>query len=394
VQISQQLTKIPQSVTIAQADRIRKLRAEGKQVIALQTGDPDFSTPRPIITAAHEAMQQGYTHYAASRGLPELREALSHKLARDNSVDYDPETEILVTNGGVHAYFCALQAILNDGDEVLVPDPSWMTHANVVTLLGKVTKRVPARPEHGFWPQRDDWEKSVSAKTVALVVNSPSNPTGAVASADYLERLVLFAASHNLYVISDEVYEAILFDGRSHVCVAALPEARERTLLVNSFSKTYAMTGWRLGYLAASAPVISQALKASQHTVTNPAPFTQRAAVRALTDPEVAAAVRQMAATYERRRDLAVGLLEANKPAGIGMIQPQGAFYLFLDVRHLEPSSIKAVDELLENYQVSLVPGVAFGPSGEGFVRMTFAASEADIEEGLKRILKWAEDKS
>ena len=146
--------------------------------------------------------------------------------------------------------------------------------------------------------------------------------------------------------------------------------------------------------MAAAAPVISQALKASQHTVTNAAPFTQRAAVRALADPQVAAAERQMAATYERRRDLAVGLLEANKPDGIGMIQPQGAFYLFLDVRRLEPSSIKAVDELLENYQVSLVPGVAFGPSGEGLVRMTFAASEADIEEGLKRIFKWAEDKS
>ena len=390
MRLCQQLQYIRESPTIALADRVRKLKAEGKQVIALQTGDPDFATPTPIVEAAQQALQDGFTHYSNSRGLPELREIISHQLAQKYQVHYDPESEILVTNGGVHAYFCALRAILDPDDEVLVPDPTWITHANVVTLLGGQKKRVASRAEYDFWPQIEDWEQAVSEKTVALVINSPHNPTASVASAEYLHEVMRFAIRHNLYVISDEVYQTIMFDGRPHVCVASLPEARERTLLINSLSKSYAMTGWRVGYLAAPANVISQALKVSQHTITNVAPFVQKAAICALTDPQVTVALKQMVAHYQQRRDLALDIIKTQHDAGVRVIDPQGAFYLFLDVRQLGNSSMTIAEQLLNDALVSVVPGVAFGNCGEGFVRMTIAASEEEIETGLRKLLKWA----
>ena len=391
MKLNSQIQQIQESVTVALADRVRQLKAQGKHLIALQTGDPDFSTPKPIIDAAHKALKDGLTHYASSRGLPDLRKAISHTLTHENHVHYDPESEILVTNGGVHAYFCGLKAILNLGEEVLVSDPAWMTHANVITLLGGKPKRIPSKPEDNFWPQMDAWEQSVSSKTVALVINSPNNPTGSVATEEYLCNLAQFALRHNLYIISDEVYHAILFDDLQHVCVASLPEARDRTLLINSFSKTYAMTGWRIGYLAAPASVISQALKASQHSITNVSPFVQKAALCALTDSEVAVAVKQMVARYQQRRDMAVDILKSRYNAGVGLIEPQGAFYLFLDIRKLLNKSSVVAERLLNETLISIVPGSAYGACGEGFLRMTTAASEETIEAGINGLLDWAE---
>lgn len=392
--VNQRLKSLPQSATVALADRVRQLSAEGKQIVALQTGDPDFPTPVPIVEAAHQAMREGWTHYVASRGLPELREAIAEKLGSFDRTEYDPSTEILVTHGGVHAYHCALQAILNPGDEVLIPDPIWMTHVNVARMLGAAVRRVPSRPEDRFWPRLDDWESAVSSRTVALVVNSPSNPTGSMASEEYLAALVQFAVGHNLYIISDEVYETIVFDNRKHVSVASLPGARERTLLVNSFSKTFAMTGWRIGYLAAPAIVIDQALKASQNSITNVAPFVQRAAICALTDPEVSVAVRQMVARYQQRRDLAMNILKLHAVADIDVVEPQGAFYLFLDVRGLGVSSAVIAERLLGEALVSIVPGSVYGGCGEGFLRMTIAASEEQIEGGIRGLLNWASRQS
>ncbi len=390
MELNHQLQQIEESATVALADKVRKLKAEGKNIIALQTGDPDFQTPTPIVEAAYRAMRDGWTHYVASRGLPELREAITHKLRTVNQIEYDPDTEILVTNGGVHAYHCALSAILNPGDEVLIPDPIWMTHVNVAKMLGAVVKRVPSRPEGNFWPQIEDWEDAMSPRTVALVVSSPNNPTGSMASEEYLAALVQFATRNNLYIISDEVYESIVFDNRKHVPVASLPGAREKTLLVNSFSKTYAMTGWRIGYLATSATVIDQALKASQNSITNVSPFVQRAAICALTDPEVATKVKEMAACYQQRRDLALHVLKFPPGADIGVVEPQGTFYLFLDVRKLGIRSDVVAARLLDEALVSMVPGSVYGGCGEGFLRMTIAASERDIEAGLHRLLEWA----
>ncbi len=388
--INQQLSTIQESATIALADKIRKMQASGKKVYALQTGDPDFATPQPIIDATQRAMNNGLTHYTNSRGLPSLRKAIATRLKRDNGLEYDPETEILVTSGGIHACYCALQAVLNPGDEVLVPDPIWMTHANLPLVMRGSVIRVPSTPENDFWPTIEAWEKALTPHTVALAINSPNNPSGMVASRAYLERLNAFAGTHGLYVISDEVYEKLLYEGQQHTRFAALPAAKARTLFVNSFSKTYAMTGWRLGYLAAPAEVISQALKASQFSITNVVPFIQEAAAFALGSVEVDGIVAEMAKRYAQRRDRILQIYREFSHTPIRLTAPQGAFYVFIDVRALGQPSADVAEQLLDQCNVAIVPGSVYGSCGEGFLRMTFAASDEDVEAGFRAILEWA----
>jgi aspartate/methionine/tyrosine aminotransferase len=388
--LNQQIVAMRESATIALADRVRRLLAAGQRVIALQTGDPDFATPAPIIAAALDAMNKGLTHYANSRGLPSLRKGIAARLKQDDGIDLDPESEILVTSGGIHAYYCALQSILNAGDQVLVPDPVWMTHANMPLVMRGQAVRVPSTPENDFWPTFEAWERALTPRTVALAINTPNNPTGMVAPRAYLERLVQFAAAHGLYIISDEVYERLVFDGAQHTRLMSLPGARERTLLVNSFSKTFAMTGWRVGYLAAPAPIISEALKASQFSITNLAPFVQEAAAFALSSVYVSSLVDQMVAAYARRRGRVLDLYRAYGPTPIRLTAPQGAFYYFLDARALGMPSVTMAERLLEEASVAVVPGAVYGDCGEGFLRMTIAASDAEVEAGISAILAWA----
>lgn len=386
---NQQLEAVPQPATVALADRVRQMAKDGRRVIALQTGDPDFATPAPIVEAAHRAMRDGLTHYSDSRGLPKLREAIAEKLKNHNRVDYSSDSEILVTCGAVHAYYCALQAILNPGDEVLIPDPAWMTHNNLVLVVRGAPVRVPALPEDDFFPTMEAWERAVSPRTRALVINSPSNPAGMVASAEYLAELSRFARRHDLCVISDETYERILYDGREHTCFASLPEARNRTLLVQSLSKTYAMTGWRVGYMAAPQSIVDQALKVSQYSITNLAPFIQHAAAFALTSRDMDAEIEVMVNTYARRRELVMRLWRECGDVPIRLSVPQGAFYLFLDARELGMPSVELSERLLEEEGVALAPGSAFGAMGEGFVRATIAASDTDVADGCLALLAW-----
>lgn len=387
--LNERLVNLSESASVALADRVRRLRTEGKTIWALATGDPDFPTPAPIINAASEAMLAGATHYSFSRGLPKLREAIAAK-HRGQGAEFDPETEILVTCGGVHAYHCALMAILNPDDEVLVPDPAWMTHVNTVKAVGGRPVRVPSVAENNFWPTLADWESCLTSRTVALVVNSPNNPTGKVAEADYLAEVVAFAVAHDLYVISDEVYDGILFDRRKHTCVASLPGAKDRTLLVQSLSKTYAMTGWRVGWLAGPDKVIAQALKAGQNSITNLAPFIQEAAAFALTDADMAKESRTMAEAYERRRDRVVSRYDEAQGGAIRLSAPEGAFYFFLDARGLGLPSQVVAERLLNEASVSVVPGNVYGPSAEGFLRMTIAASDETIDAGFEALMDWA----
>ena len=247
-----QFEKIHQSQTVAMADRVHALKAAGYKIIGLQTGDPDFPTPPAILDAAFQAMQDGLTHYAPSRGLIDLRRVASAKLQRDNSVSYDPETELLITHGGIHAYYLAMQSVLNPDDEVLIPDPSYATHSNMAIMLRGNVVRVPAPAENGFIPLFESWEKALSSKTRVIVLNYPSNPTGAYPTREYLQRLHDFAAAHKLWIVSDEVYENLYY-GEKPTSAAALDSAKEHTILIHSLSKTYAMTGWRVGYLAAPA---------------------------------------------------------------------------------------------------------------------------------------------
>lgn len=384
-----QFERIRQSSTVALADRVLALKAAGRDIIPLHVGDPDFDTDPAILDAATRAMRGGLTHYASSRGDRDLRLAIAAKLRRDNGLIYDPDKEIIVTHGGIHAYYLAVQSILSPDDEVLIPDPSWATHANMVTLLRGRAIRVPARAERGFIPALEDWERAITPKTRALVINYPANPTGAYPSLSYLAVLQDFASRHDLWILSDEVYENLYY-GKKPTSAGAPAGAKERTLLINSLSKSYAMTGWRVGFLAAPQAVIENALKAGQNSITCVTPFIQKAAAFALSDPDVQNTVAEMRTAYARRRALVLNIAKEYPQTRVGITPPQGAFYFFLDFRFLERDSLSICEEILEEKSVALVPGSAFGAGGEGFVRMTIAACDADVERGIRAILDWA----
>lgn len=390
--LNQQFEDIRQSPTVAMADRVAALNASGRRVIPLQVGDPDFATPVSILEIALGAMREGLTHYGPSRGFLDLRLAASLKLDRDNGLTYDPEGEILVTHGGIHAYYLAVQSIINPSDEALIPDPTWGTHANMVRMLRGKVVRIPARPEDGFLPDFKDWEKALTARTRLIILNYPSNPTGAYPDRAYLRKLQEFAAAHDLWVVSDEVYENLFYEEKP-TSAGAFPGAKERTLLVHSLSKTYAMTGWRVGYLAGPSQVIENALKASQNSITCVAPFVQKAAAFALTDPEVQAQAAGMRDKYASRRSLVLQVARRTGSQRLKVSPPMGAFYFFLDLRSLGLTSQEICERILDEAGVGLVPGSAFGAQGEGFARMTIAASDADVEAGFGKVMEWANEK-
>jgi aspartate/methionine/tyrosine aminotransferase len=283
-----------------------------------------------------------------------------------------------------------MQSILNPGDDVLVPDPSWATHSNMAIMLRGNVIRVPAPAENGFIPQFESWLRALTHKTKVIVLNYPSNPTGAFPTREYLQKLHDFAKEHNLWIVSDEVYGSLFYEGKP-TSAAAIEGAKERTLLVNSLSKSYAMTGWRVGFLAAPAAVIQNALKAGQNSITCVAPFIQKAAAFALTDPAIQQVTADMRAAYSRRRDLVLRLARELECEKVKVIPPQGAFYFFLDLRALKMSSVEMCEKILETEGVGLVPGSAFGEQGEGFIRLCIAASDEDVEAGFRKIVKWAE---
>jgi aspartate/methionine/tyrosine aminotransferase len=388
--LNTQFELIRQSATVAMADRIHALKDAGKQVVGLQVGDPDFGTPPAVLDVALKAMQAGLTHYGPSRGYPDLLTAVAQKLMRDEGVSYDPKTEILVTHGGIHAYYTALQSILNPGDDVLIPDPTWATHVNMTTMLRGNVIRVPAPVENGFIPFFESWGKALTSKTRVIVLNYPSNPTGAYPDREYLQKLQGFAKAHDLWIVSDEVYGSLYYDEKP-TSAAAVDGAKERTLIVNSLSKSYAMTGWRVGFLAAPARVIENALKAGQNSITCVAPFIQKAAAFALTDPAIQKVTAEMRDGYARRRALVMRISHELESDRLVVTPPQGAFYFFLDLRPLKMSSVEICEKILDDVGVGLVPGSAFGEQGEGFVRMTIAASDEDVEAGIRKIVEWAE---
>ncbi|MBL8077962.1 MAG: pyridoxal phosphate-dependent aminotransferase [Anaerolineales bacterium] len=388
--LNEQFELIRQSATVAMSDRIIALKASGKKIVGLQVGDPDFGTPPAVIEESLKAMQSGLTHYGPSNGTLELRKAIAAKLLRDEGVTYNPDSEILVTHGGIHAYYTGMQSILNPGDDVLIPDPSWATHSNMVTMLRGNVIRVPAPAENGFIPFFESWEKALTTKTRIIVLNYPSNPTGAYPSREYLQKLQDFAKANDLWIVSDEVYGSLYYEGRP-TSAAAIEGAKERTLIVNSLSKSYAMTGWRVGFLAAPARVIENAQKAGQNSITCVAPFIQKAATFALTDPAIQEVTANMRAGYGRRRELVIRLSHELECERVRIIPPQGAFYFFLDLRPLKMTSVEMCEKILDEYGVGLVPGSAFGEQGEGFIRMSIAASDEDVEAGFRKIVEWAE---
>ncbi len=395
MKLNHQFEQIQHSSTVAIADRLLALKENGRKIIPLHMGDPDFETTAAILDVAIKAMKDGLTHYGPSRGYPDFLEAAAARLNSYNNgspggiKSYEPETEILVTHGGVHAYYLALQSILNPGDEVLIPDPSWPTHANMVKLLRGCVVPVPAPAENGFIPAIAAWREALTSKTRVIVINYPANPTGVYPSREYLQELQEFAGEHNLWVVSDEVYQNLYY-GEKPISAGAFPGVKDRTLLVNSLSKTYAMTGWRVGYLAGPKQVIENALKAGQNSITCVAPFIQKAAAFALSDDGVQTAAAEMRAAYARRIEIVMQIAHEYGESPVGVMPPAGAFYFFLDFRAIKMSSLDICGRILEEAGVGLVPGSVFGEQGEGFIRMAITESDTNVEKGIREILDWA----
>lgn len=353
----------------------------GEAVIHFELGRPDFDTPEYIKQAACKALAEGKVHYTSNFGLMELRQAIADKLSRENKIDYKP-SEVLVTVGLSEAVFAVLAAVLNEGDEILVPDPVWLNYVNVPNLLGAKAITYRLKEENGFQMDLEEIRSKITDRTRAVVIVTPNNPTGGILSMEILQGLAAIAIENDLMVLSDEVYERLIYGGAEHISIASLPGMKEHTFTLNGMSKAYAMDGWRLGYVAAPEEYILTMNKFHQHNTTCAPSFVQAAAIAALTQEN--GEVDQMVEEYRRRRDYAVDAINASP--GISCRCPKGAFYIFINCKQLGMKSADLADYLLENAKIALVPGDVFGPAGEGYLRMSFANCYENVVEGCKRL--------
>jgi aminotransferase len=377
------------------ADRLKRIKPSGIRrffglaqempaCINLGVGEPDFCTPMHALAAGWEAARQGKTHYAPTNGLPELREALAEKASRDYGLNYDPNCEILVTVGGTQAIFLALMALLNAGDEVLIPDPGFVAYEPDVLMAGGVPVRIPLLEENNFRPSIDAVTSLVTERSRVMILNHPNNPTGSLLSHDEATALARVAVERDMVVISDEVYEKIVYNGARHYCSATFRGMRERTLVVNSFSKTYAMTGLRVGYVYGVRELLASLWLVHQYTVACVDTLSQYVALAALKGPQTF--VRKMVREFDRRRHLVYERL--NEIEGFRCLLPEGAFYAFPNIRALGLSSEQLAEFFVKEAEVLTVPGSAFGHCGEGYLRLSYAAAYEKLEEALNRMEK------
>lgn len=353
----------------------------GEKVLHFEIGRPDFDTPEYIKQAACQALSEGKVHYTSNFGLMELRQAIADKLKRENNIDCKA-TEVLVTVGLSEAVFAVLATILEEGDEILVPDPVWLNYINVPNLLGARAVTYGLTEETGFQLDLDEIRAKITPRTRAVVIVTPNNPTGGVLAEDVLKELADIAIQNDLMVISDEIYERLIYDGARHISIASLPGMKERTFTMNGMSKAYAMDGWRLGYVAAPEEYILAMNKFHQHNTTCAPSFVQAAAIAALT--REGDEVKEMVKEYQRRRDYAVKAI--NEIPGLSCQCPKGAFYIFINCKSLGMKSADLSAWLLENAKIALVPGDVFGPGGEGYLRMSFANSYENVVEGCEHL--------
>ncbi|MCS7055036.1 MAG: aminotransferase class I/II-fold pyridoxal phosphate-dependent enzyme [Thermoflexales bacterium] len=374
--ISQRVASIPPSGI----RRFFDIAATMPDVISLGIGEPDFVTPEPILNAGIASLRRGETAYTSNSGMIELRRALSAHLARLYGVEYDPEAELLITVGVSEAMYLALTAIVDPGDEVIVPQPCFVSYAPEVALAGGVAVVIPTCVQHEFQVTGEEIAAHITPRTKAILIGYPSNPTGAVMSRARLMEIARLAEQHDLIVISDEIYDRLVY-GVEHVCFASLPGMQARTILLGGFSKDYAMTGWRIGYAAAPAEILSAMRKVHQYTIMSAPTTGQHAALVALQEGEEH--VQRMVAEYDRRRRLIVSGCNA---LGLDCFEPRGAFYAFPSIAKTGMSDEEFAEKLLIEEQVAVVPGSAFGAGGAGYVRMAYAQSYEKIEQALERI--------
>lgn len=391
LELSRVCSAISPSPTLAIDARAKEMRALGRDVISFCAGEPDFKTPQYIRTAAHEALDMGLTGYTAVPGTIELRRAICAKLKSDNGLTYEP-AQIVVSNGAKASLFTAMSALLNPGDEVLIPTPCWVSYPEMVRLAGGVPVLVPGSPEKGFVVEAEDLRPYVTERTKLLILNSPNNPNGCVWSRAQLAGIAELAVEKAFYVISDEIYEKLIYDGEEHVSIASLGEAiYNQTIVINGVSKTFAMTGWRIGYAAGPAPILKVMSSMQSQIASCSNSIAQYATVAALTDPKREKEIERMRSEYDRRRTYMVHHL--NTIPGIRCLKPKGAFYVMMDVTGLFgkhsgeteiTDSMTFAERLLECADVAVVPGSAF--CTEGFCRMSYATSLETIDSGITRI--------
>lgn len=353
-----------------------------KDYVNFGLGEPDFDTPAVIVEAAANAARNGHTHYTVNAGLPELRERIADSLAEEQGLAYDPKNSVIVTAGGMGGLFLALEAAVDPGDEVLVPEPFWPNYISQVMLTGATPVRVALSAQEGFTVTADRLAAAVTPRTRALILNSPSNPTGAVLTAGELQRIAELARRESLIIISDEVYEKLVWAEPGHTSIATMAGAWERTIGIHSFSKSYAMTGWRVGYAAGPASLIGPMVKLQESIYACASTVGQYGALAALT--QARDAVEAMQTEYRRRRRVALDRID--QLPGVSAIEPAGGFYIFLDVRETGLSSRDFAFGLLKQHGLAVVPGSAFGAAGEGFVRVSYATNEARLHEGFDRM--------
>ncbi|WP_425430289.1 pyridoxal phosphate-dependent aminotransferase [Compostimonas suwonensis] len=388
--ISARVGAIAESATLKVDAKAKALKAQGKQIISYAAGEPDFPTPEHILDAAAEAVRDPRNHrYTPAAGLPELREAIAAKTLRDSGLEV-AASRVIVTNGGKQAVYQAFQTLLDDGDEVLVPTPYWTTYPEAIKLAGGVQVDVFAGADQDYLVTIEQLEAALTPRSKVLLFVSPSNPTGAVYSPEQTRAIGEWALERGLWVVTDEIYQNLTYDGvRALSIVEAVPELADRSILVNGVAKTYAMTGWRVGWMVGPSDVIAAAANLQSHLSSNVSNVSQRAAIAALTGPQESAEI--MREAFDRRRKTIVA--ELNTIPGVVTPTPKGAFYVYPDVRGLlgrtwggvtPTTSLELADLILDQAEVATVPGEAFGPSG--YLRLSYALGDADLLEGVHRL--------
>jgi aminotransferase len=361
--------------------RFFDIAATMKDVISLGIGEPDFVTPKPILDAGVASLYRGETQYTSNSGTVELRQSLSRHLKKLYGVDYSPETELLITVGVSEALYLALTAVLDPGDEVIVPQPCFVAYTAEVVFAGGVAVTIGTRVEDEFQVTAEEIERAITPRTKALLIGYPNNPTGAVTRRENLAQIAQLAEKYDLAVISDEIYDRLVYGGFEHVCFPTLPNMRDRTILLGGFSKDYAMTGWRLGYAAAPPDLLAAMRKVHQYTIMSAPTTAQAAGIEALENGD--RFVRDMVAEYDRRRKMLVAGLNT---LGLDCFEPKGAFYAFPSIAKSGMDENRFAEALLQEERVAVVPGSAFGESGAGFVRLSYATAYEKLEEALNRM--------
>jgi aspartate aminotransferase len=383
MKLAERVSRVTPSITLAITAKAKAMKDKGIDVCSFSAGEPDFDTPAHIKAAASKALAEGKTKYGPAAGEPKLREAIARKLKNDNGLNYKPEN-VIVTNGGKHSLYNLIVALIDPGDEVIIPAPYWLSYPEMVTLVGGKSVIVETDASTGYKITPEQLKQAITPKTKLFVLNSPSNPTGMVYTAAEIKALAQVIVDADIYVVSDEIYEKILYDGAEHISIGALgEEIFNRTLISNGFAKGYAMTGWRLGYLAGPVEIIKAASTIQGHSTSNVCTFAQYGAIAALESSQDC--VEEMRQAFAKRRQVMFERLKAIP--GLSTAKPDGAFYLFPDISKTGLKSLEFCDAFLAEHQVALIPGVAFGADKN--IRLSYATDMTTIEKGMDRLEKF-----